>query len=51
MSDFSSLLASLYSALSAPLTVWGYTFNLFSVWVFAALACFVVWFINNFRGD
>ncbi len=47
----SSLLDGLYGALSADLTIWGHTFNMFSVWVFSAVAGLVVWFINFFRGD
>ena len=46
-----SLLDGLYGALSADLTIWGHTFNMFSVWVFSAVAGLVVWFINFFRGD
>lgn len=46
-----TLLDGLYGALSADLTIWGHTFNMFSVWVFSAVAGLVVWFINFFRGD
>lgn len=46
-----TLLDGLYCALSADLTIWGHTFNMFSVWVFSAVAGLVVWFINFFRGD
>lgn len=44
------LLSALYEALSADLTIWGHTFNMFSVWVFSAIAGLVLWFINSFRG-
>ncbi len=44
------LLEMLTAALSANITIWGYTFNLMGVWVFSALAGLVAWFINNFRG-
>lgn len=50
MSGFNSMLSLLQAALSVKISLWGYTFNLMSVWVFSALAGLVAWFINNFRG-
>lgn len=44
------LLDILYRALSVPITIWGYTFDMFGVWVFCAIASLIVWFLNNFRG-
>lgn len=50
MSGFNSMLSLLQSALSVNISLWGFSFNLMSVWVFSALAGLVAWFINNFRG-
>jgi hypothetical protein len=50
MTNFNAMLSLLSKALSAKISLWGYSFNLMSVWVFSALAGLVAWFINNFRG-
>lgn len=40
----------IYQAMLPEFTVFGYTINLYSFFVFSCFVSVIIWFINNFTG-
>lgn len=50
MNTLSTILNLIYQAMTVNFTVFGFTINLFSFFVFSVVMSVIAWFVRNFFG-